>query len=72
MIAALSLNLTDAAILVFISVALILDAILLYFRGEEATISFRVAYWSRRAPVLAFLIGLLAGHLFWPNHGYCN
>jgi hypothetical protein len=31
-----------------------------------------VALWAVRWPVIPFLIGFLAGHLFWPNRGYCQ
>jgi len=35
--------------------------------GYDASISVVVLDWSRRAPVLPFAVGVLAGHLFWPQ-----
>ena len=63
---------TSTDVFVVVTTALILgvDAWLLNRRGEVATISARTAYWSQRAPIVAALVGILVGHLFWPNFGY--
>lgn len=44
----------------------------LYKKGGDAgTISDRTAVWSMKYPIIAVLAGILIGHLFWPNMGYC-
>jgi len=35
--------------------------------GSAATVSNVVLTWTRSYPILAFLAGLIAGHLFWPQ-----
>ena len=35
--------------------------------GYDASVSVVVLDWSRRAPVLPFAVGVLVGHLFWPQ-----
>ena len=34
----------------------------------QDTVSFVIAEWSVRFPVLPFALGMLAGHIFWPQH----
>jgi hypothetical protein len=53
-----------AAILVAGAVA---DACLYYVHGWTGTFSFLVLRQSRRYPIIALLIGVLIGHLFWPQ-----
>lgn len=40
-------------------------------KGEANTISARIARLSVRWPIIPFVLGVLAGHLVWPNRGYC-
>jgi hypothetical protein len=65
-------HIADWFALGIVVVGFTLDAWLFYFQGEPGTISYRVALWAVRWPVIPFLIGFLAGHLFWPNRGYCQ
>lgn len=41
-------------------------------RGEGYTMSFHLAVWSRQWPIIPLLAGILLGHLFFPNRGYCQ
>jgi len=41
------------------------DLVMLHRWGVEATISHQVLTLSRQYPVLPFVAGLLAGHLWW-------
>lgn len=43
------------------------DAYVIVTFGYDASISVVVLDWSRRAPVLPFAVGVIAGHLFWPQ-----
>jgi hypothetical protein len=61
----------DVFVVIGVVIILAIDAVLFYKKGEEGTISYRTAYWSQRYPVVAFLLGFLAGHLVWSNRGYC-
>lgn len=62
-----------AELFLIISIAIIfaVDALLLKKGGDAATISDRLAVWSLKYPIVALLFGMLVGHLFWPNRGYC-
>jgi hypothetical protein len=55
----------------FIILALVLiftvDLILIWWRGYTATISWTLLVWSKKFPVIPFLVGITMGHLFWPN-----
>ncbi len=55
----------------FISIVAIIitlyDIWMLWRRGYEATISWVLLTWSRKYPIIAFMLGVLAGHIFWPN-----
>jgi hypothetical protein len=33
--------------------------------GSESTVSWIVRNWSAHYPILPFMLGMLAGHLFW-------
>ena len=63
---------TDIIIIAIVLGILGLDALLFVLSGEDATISWRVAYWSKRQPIVALLFGILMGHLFWKNLAYCQ
>lgn len=36
--------------------------------GWEYTVSALLGSWAARYPMLPFAAGILAGHLFWPQH----
>jgi len=48
------------------------DVFLFVNFGRDATISRQILLWSRSYPeaslAAAFALGVLAGHLFWPQH----
>jgi hypothetical protein len=66
-----SLTFTDFFIIGVIVVVLAVDGVLAMKFGQPGTISFRVAAWSKRWPLIPFGLGLLAGHLIWFNVGGC-
>lgn len=50
-----------------VTVALVYDLmVVLLYNDVNATVSNTVYQASKRAPIIAFLIGLICGHLFWP------
>lgn len=59
--------------LAFICVVLVLifgvDLYLLVAKGYKETISARLLGMGRDYPIIPFLIGIVMGHLFWPNLG---
>ena len=63
---------TDIVIVGVVVSLLVWDAWLLQQKGEASTISWRIVYWEKRAPIVALLLGILMGHLAWPNHAWCN
>ena len=73
------MNATDLFASVFIVaiwvIGLGVDVYFIAKGGEQASVSFRVAKWSMKYPIipgfLCLTLGLLLGHLFWPNHAYC-
>ena len=65
------INLTDLFLILSILIVAVADLIFYAYRGEEATESWRIAYWTTRAPIFGVIVGTILGHLFWPNHFYC-
>lgn len=64
-------NGADLVFVFFIVVIFIYDAWLRHRGGDPATFSHRIALWSMRYPLIPAMFGILIGHLFWPNRGYC-
>jgi hypothetical protein len=58
---------TITAILLVVALAAVAvyDAYAGLFLGGDATVTSVVQAWSRDYPLIPFLAGLLAGHLFW-------
>lgn len=49
-----------------IAIAIIIyDAVALIKGGTEASISHLMIVWSYEYPIFTFVMGVLAGHLFW-------
>jgi hypothetical protein len=61
---------SDYVSLITITLVLIYD-FWLARNGESNTLSFRWARWARQWPIIPLLAGILLGHLFFPNHGFC-
>ncbi|MEM3007283.1 MAG: hypothetical protein QXU32_09490 [Nitrososphaerales archaeon] len=40
--------------------------VVLFYQDVNATVSNTIYQASKRAPIIAFLAGVLCGHLFWP------
>ena len=60
-------NVVVAIVLLFVLLVVgIYDAIAIMFFGEGYTISMVVKSWARHFPILAVLVGIVVGHLFWP------
>lgn len=55
---------------VVIMLAIGYDVWTLMTRGYGTTVSYNLLYFSRKYPIIAFAIGVVVGHLFWP-HGDC-
>lgn len=64
------LDYRDFATLAVIGLVLAWD-VLLAKKGEGNSLSFRWAKWAQLWPVWPLLVGVLIGHLFFPNRGYC-
>lgn len=45
------------------------DIVALINGGSEATISRITLSYSKEYPVIPFAVGVVCGHLFWPNKG---
>jgi hypothetical protein len=58
---------TVIALAVVLATGAVADACLYYVHGWTGTFSFLVLRQSRRYPIIALLIGVLIGHLFWPQ-----
>jgi hypothetical protein len=67
----LHVGFTEYFFIAAIALIFIVDGVLYLIGGDAKTISDRIAVWSMRYPIVAALGGILAGHLFWPNLGYC-
>jgi uncharacterized membrane protein len=63
-------NWVDYLLMILVLVIVAVDAYLAH-TAEKETISWRISKWSEKWPVIAFMIGFLCGHLFFPNHAFC-
>lgn len=59
------MSLTDWFCIGVIVVSLIYDLIVVLKYGKEATITASVQKYSKRWPLIPFLLGVLVGHWFW-------
>lgn len=67
----MTVNWVDVFIISMIAIIFIVDGFIFKNKGEPGTISFRIAQWTQKEPIIALLFGILLGHLFYPNRGYC-
>ncbi|HLN30498.1 MAG TPA: hypothetical protein VK395_22330 [Gemmataceae bacterium] len=58
---------TWLVILSFTVVMIAYDVLAYALWGVDATISRRVLFASQGTPLIAFAVGVLCGHLFWPQ-----
>jgi len=58
---------TLAYVLTIVFVSIVFDAVMYARAGWEGTISYLVLTRSRRYPIIACAVGVLIGHLFWPQ-----
>lgn len=56
---------TALLLILIILVAGIVDVVATWH--DEPTVSNIISEWSTRFPILAVSIGVMIGHLFWPN-----
>lgn len=59
------MSMTEGFLIAVVVVVLAYDLFALQRWGIEATVSRVITDWSRRHPVIPFLLGLVAGHWFW-------
>lgn len=60
------------SVIAFTTLVLVLyDVFALISGGQQVTISAVLARGAMRYPVISLAWGVLTGHLFWPNPGYC-
>jgi hypothetical protein len=57
---------TLIAVLVAVGV---IDLVLVRYQPNQGTVSSTIWQLARDYPVVAFAIGVLVGHLLWPQHG---
>ena len=58
-------NLTLGVIALFVIGLIIYDVWTVLKRGSETTISVQLYEFSKKYPMVAFLIGFVMGHIFW-------
>lgn len=61
-------RLTIAFVVVLVVVVTAFDVWTLAFRGYETTISWVIYKASQGWPIIPYALGVLTGHLFFPNH----
>lgn len=57
---------TAIVTLSFIVIAIVFDLIVLLVKGSDNTISAVVFNLSKQYPIIPFVAGVIAGHLWWP------
>ena len=62
-------KLTIAFIVLIVLLVAGYDITIAVLGGEQATISATLLAIARQWPIVPFMLGLLAGHLFFPNKG---
>jgi hypothetical protein len=61
------MNITTKLLIVSIFFFVIYDLIVMAISGREATISYDVLALSHQHPVIPLAVGIILGHLFWPQ-----
>ncbi len=65
---AMSRRLTTAILVTIVLVAIVWDIVVAVNRTPGDTISELTLSWAHEHPVLPFCIGIVVGHLFWPQY----
>ena len=60
-------NQTALFLIVWVALAVAWDIRVMWRYGVDATISKILHDWSCNNPILAFALGILCGHFFWPQ-----
>ena len=58
---------TKTLIPVLVALAIVYDIIAYWCGGVGATISRATLAWARNWPIIPLSVGVLCGHLFWPQ-----
>jgi hypothetical protein len=58
---------TQGFIAVMVSITIIVDVALAIFFGSKNTISRTLYVLSSKYPIIPFGLGVVAGHILWPN-----
>ena len=61
------MNRTAAWVLTITVASIVFDLVMYWRHGWEGTISYLALTRSRRYPILPFVLGVLVGHLLWPQ-----
>ena len=56
-------------ILAIIIIVSFWDITVIFMGRQDATVSAVVYQLSKENPIIAFILGVVVGHLFWPNFG---
>jgi hypothetical protein len=62
------MNLTTKLLIVSIFFYAVYDVIIFAINGPEATLNQVILNDSRIHPVVPLAVGIILGHLFWPQH----
>ncbi len=60
-------HLTMSVSLSILAIIIVYDVWTLSARGYNTTISWNLYAMAMRFPIVPFALGIVAGHLFWPN-----
>lgn len=64
-------KITQLVIVLSIGLLFLYDYLALSAEGFDATISNQLYTMSQKVPIVAFGLGILMGHLFWPIYMKC-
>lgn len=56
-------------VLVMIVIVSFWDITVIFMGRQDATISAVIYQLSKENPIIPFILGVIIGHLFWPNFG---
>ena len=59
-------SLTLSILGIIISILIIYDLFTVLERGSETTISVQLFEFSKKYPIVPFVLGIVFGHIFWP------